>query len=111
MLGEVKHCWGLSHHGLLWHGGCSIQYTKPFETKRKWNDTTVGLLFDGNASTLTYYKDSTCLGIAFRGLGSVREPLYPIICTTAPNMKFTLVSITREFTDPQDMSRAVILES
>ena len=45
--------------------------------------TTIGLYFDGVAGTLTYYKDGTCLGVAFTGLQDVTEPLYPIVCSTA----------------------------
>lgn len=69
LLGEDKNGWGLSHKGLLWHNGVALHYTKKFKENQ---GTTVGLLFDGIAGTLTYYKDGLCLGVAFRGLNEVR---------------------------------------
>ncbi|GFG41018.1 hypothetical protein Cfor_06788 [Coptotermes formosanus] len=107
LLGEDEHGWGLSHKGLLWHGGRWTHYTKPF---RENEATTVGVLFDGIAGTLTYYKDGTCLGIAFKGLNDVREPLYPIICSTAAKTEMTLALMKRDFVNLQDRCRAVILK-
>ena len=68
LLGEDKNGWGLSHKGLLWHGGIARNYTKRFKENQA---TKIGILFDGIAGTLTYYKDDVCLGIAFRGLNEV----------------------------------------
>lgn len=68
LLGEDKNGWGLSHKGLLWHGGIARNYTKRFKENQA---TRIGILFDGVAGTLTYYKDDVCLGIAFRGLNEV----------------------------------------
>lgn len=68
LLGEDNHSWGLSHKGLIWHGGIGLRYTKCFKENQA---TTVGLLFDGIDGTLTYYKDDVCLGVAFRGLDKV----------------------------------------
>lgn len=107
MLGEDEHGWGLSHKGLLWHGGRWTHYTKPF---RENEATTVGVLFDGITGTLTYYKDGTCLGIAFKGLNNVREPLYPIVCSTAAKTEMTLTLMKRDFVNLQDRCRAVILK-
>lgn len=70
LLGEDKNGWGLSHKGLLWHGGIARNYTKRFKENQA---TRIGILFDGIAGTLTYYKDDVCLGIAFRGLNEVSE--------------------------------------
>lgn len=53
LLGEDSNGWGLSHKGLLWHDGRWSYYTQPF---RENQATTVGLLYDGVAGTLTYYK-------------------------------------------------------
>lgn len=80
LLGEDKNGWGLSHKGLIWHNGCTKQFCNRFKENEA---TKIGILFDGIAGTLTYYKDDLCLGIAFRGLNEVREPLYPIVCSTA----------------------------
>ncbi|XP_067006832.1 SPRY domain-containing SOCS box protein 3 [Anabrus simplex] len=107
LLGEDENGWGLSHKGLLWHGGRWTHYTKPF---RENEATTVGVLFDGIAGTLTYYKDGTSLGVAFKGLNEVREPLYPIICSTAAKTEMTLAVMKRDFVNLQDRCRAVILK-
>ena len=68
LLGEDHNGWGLSHKGLLWHGGVAKNYTKRFKENQA---TKIGILFDGIAGTLTYYKDDVCLGVAFRGLNEV----------------------------------------
>lgn len=60
--------WGLSHKGLIWHGGVALSYTKRFKENEA---TRIGILFDGILGTLTYYKDGVCLGVAFRGLNEV----------------------------------------
>ena len=54
MLGEDEQSWGLSHKGYIWNKGTNRQYTQPF---RENVATTIGIYFDGNAGTLTYYKD------------------------------------------------------
>ncbi|XP_054285051.1 SPRY domain-containing SOCS box protein 3 [Macrosteles quadrilineatus] len=108
MIGEDKHSWGLSHKGLIWHGGVWSQYTAPF---RENQATTVGVLFDGVEGTLTFYKDSKCLGVAFRDLQQVREPLYPMVCSTACKTEMTLTYMRRDFVNLQDRCRAVILEA
>lgn len=69
MLGEDFNGWGLSHKGLIWHGGIGLRYTKCFKENQA---TTIGILFDGIDGTLTYYKDGQCLGVAFRGLNKVK---------------------------------------
>ncbi|KAK7792549.1 hypothetical protein R5R35_008652 [Gryllus longicercus] len=106
LLGEDEHSWGLSHKGLLWHAGRWTHYTKPF---RENEATTVGVLFDGVAGTLSFYKDGASLGVAFRGLHLVREPLYPIVCSTAARTEMTLTLMKRDFVNLQDRCRAAIL--
>lgn len=108
LLGEDKNGWGLSHKGLLWHDGEARTYTKRFKENEA---TTVGLLFDGISGFLTYYKDGTCLGVAFRGLNEVREPLYPIVCSTAAKTEMTLSESRRDFVNLQDRCRAVIMQN
>ena len=107
LLGEDEQGWGLSHKGLLWHAGRWTHYTKPF---RENEATTVGVLFDGIAGTLTYYKDGACLGVAFKGLHEVREPLFPIVCSTAAKTEMTLTMMKRDFVNLQDRCRAEILK-
>lgn len=107
LLGEDAHGWGLSHKGLLWHNGVAYNYTKRFKENR---ETTVGILFDGCDGTLTYYKDGVCLGVAFRGLNRIKEPLYPIVCSTAAKTDMTLVALRRDFVNLQDRCRAEVVK-
>ncbi|XP_018319572.1 SPRY domain-containing SOCS box protein 3 [Agrilus planipennis] len=107
ILGEDNNSWGLSHKGLLWHGGRSYFYTKPFRENRR---TIIGVLFDGIAGTLTYYKDGKCLGVAFRGLNEIEEPLYPAVSSTAAKTEMSLVTMKRDFVNLQDRCRDVIVK-
>ncbi|XP_053692125.1 SPRY domain-containing SOCS box protein 3 [Sabethes cyaneus] len=107
LLGEDSNGWGLSHKGLLWHGGTARNYTKRFKENQA---TKIGILFDGVAGTLTYYKDDVCLGIAFRGLNEIREPLYPIVCSTAAKTEMVLTESRRDFVNLQDRCRAIIIK-
>lgn len=106
LLGEDSNSWGLSHKGTLWHGGICSKYTKPF---RENVPIKIGVYFDGIAGTLTYFKNGTCLGVAFRGLQDIKEPLFPIISSTAAKTEMVLDSMRREFGDLQDRCRAVIV--
>ncbi|KAK2170925.1 hypothetical protein NP493_1125g00003 [Ridgeia piscesae] len=105
LLGEDAHSWGLSHKGLLWHDGTSRPYTKPF---RENEATTIGLLFDPGRGTLTYFKDGHSLGIAFTGLASIDEDLFPIVCSTAAKTEMTLTLALRTFDSLQDRCRAAV---
>lgn len=107
LLGKDDQSWGLSHKGLLWHGGRWTHFTKPF---RENVATKIGILFDGIAGTLTYYKDDKCLGVAFKGLNLIREPLYPIVSSTAAKTEMLLTSMKREFVNLQDRCRAEIVK-
>lgn len=107
MLGEDRYGWGLSHKGLIWHNGEARSYTKRFKENEA---TVIGILFDGIAGFLTYYKDGDCLGVAFRGLNEIREPLYPIVCSTAAKTEMTLAETKRDFVSLQDRCRAVIMK-
>ena len=106
MLGEDEYSWGLSHKGLVCHAGWKKQYIKPL---RENIATTIGLYFDGGAGTLTFYKDGQCLGVAFSGLNKVKEPLYPIVCSTAAQTEMALGVLKRDFQCLQDRCRATIL--
>lgn len=57
LLGEDDNGWGLSHKGLTWHGGIAKQFCNRFKENEA---TKIGILFDGIAGTLTYYKDDVC---------------------------------------------------
>ena len=54
---------------------------------------------------------ATCLnvGVAFKGLDDIEEPLYPIICSTAAKTEMGLGVTKREFISIQDRCRTVIL--
>lgn len=107
ILGEDKNSWGLSHKGLVWHNGIGYNYTTRFIENQS---TRIGILFDGVAGTLTYYKDGECLGVAFRGLNKIKKPLYPMITSTAAKTEMGLGEQRREFVGLQDRCRAVILK-
>lgn len=106
MLGEDNQSWGLSHKGVLWHNGKSRQYTRPF---RENEATTIGMLFDWNKGTLTYFKDGENLGVAFTGLNYLQENLYPIVSSTAAKTEMTLGRRRRSFHSLQDRCRAAII--
>lgn len=99
MLGEDENGWGLSHKGILWHNGQWKSYTKPF---RENESTTIGMLYDGNLGTLSYYKDGVYLGVAFSGLNKLHEELYPMVCSTAAKTEMTLCNMRRDFINLQD---------
>ncbi|KAK6638698.1 hypothetical protein RUM43_006965 [Polyplax serrata] len=107
LLGEDNQGWGLSHKGLLWHAGKWAPFTKPF---RENEPTTIGILYDGVAGTLTYYKDGQNLGVAFRDLNRCTEPLYPFVCSTAAKTEMTLNKQRREFVNLQDRCRDIIVK-
>lgn len=69
-----------------------------------------GILYDGVAGTLTYYKDGQNLGVAFRDLNKCTEPLYPFICSTAAKTEMTLKKQRREFVNLQDRCRDIIVK-
>lgn len=94
LLGEDENGWGLSHKGVLCHNGRQMQYTKPFPENQS---TTIGILFDSELGTLTYFKDGVDLGLAFSGLNKVKQPLYPAIFSTAARTEMTLLRIRRGF--------------
>jgi SPRY domain-containing SOCS box protein 3 len=73
LLGENENSWGLSHKGYIWHGGKCSEFTTPFAEN---TPTRIGILFDGRKGTLEYYKDGRYLGVAFKGLDSIKVPIY-----------------------------------
>lgn len=107
MLGEDEHGWGLSHKGLLWHGGVAYRYTKRFIENQP---TKIGIFFDGINGTLTYYKDGKCLGTAFRGLHKIDKKLYPFAISTAAKTEMVVTNTRRDFPDLKDRCRGEILK-
>jgi SPRY domain-containing SOCS box protein 3 len=60
LLGKDNQSWGLSSNGEIWHNGKSREYCKPFEISQT---TRIGILFDGDAGTLSFYKNGKHLGL------------------------------------------------
>ncbi|XP_070555506.1 SPRY domain-containing SOCS box protein 3-like [Ptychodera flava] len=108
MLGEDDQSWGMSHKGLLWHRGDSKNYTKPFIENES---TTIGILFDSNQGTLSYFKDGEPLGVAFDVFKKIDSELYPIICSTAAKTEMSLGRRRRSYSSLQDRCRAVIIRN
>lgn len=108
LIGEDEHSWGLSHKGTLRHAGKYTPYCRPF---RERFSTIIGLFFDGNYGTLTYFKDGVNLGVAFRGLNEIREPLYPIVSSTSRMCVMTVKKMENEFVKLQDRCKVVILKT
>lgn len=108
MIGRDRHSFGLSHKGLVWNNGESTRYCDPF---REYNATTIGMLFDGVAGTLEFWKDGDYLGVGFRDLHKIQAPLYPMISSTAAKTVMTVKNQYRAFYSLQDRCRFVILEA
>lgn len=108
LLGEDDSSWGLSHKGLLWHGGRWRHYCRAF---RENEPTVMGVLYDGTHGTLAFYKDGVGLGMAFTGLHMLDEDVFPIVCSTAAKTEMTLGVALRGFHSLQDRCRAVITRS
>lgn len=108
IIGEDKNSWGLSHKGRLHHDGKSKKFCRPF---RERFPVTVGILFDGVYGTLTFYKNGVSLGIAFRDLQKVKEPLYPVISSSAARTVMILQETESEFVNLEDRSKAVLMDS
>ena len=106
MIGEDDQSWGISHKGIAWHHGKSRYYTKPF---RENEATTVGMLFEWDKGTLSYFKDGEPLGVAFTGLNRVNQELYPVVCSTAAKTEMALIRRRRLYHSLQDRCRATII--
>ena len=106
LLGQDDQSWAMSHKGLLWHNGKSRRYTDECEVLEP---VLIGVLFDGYKGTLTYYKDTECLGVAFTGLDKVEKELFPTISSTGGDSRINLALAVREYTGLQDRCRAAIL--
>ena len=112
VLGGDDQSWGLSALGWIEHNGESKPYTQAFWWCGGRNKTIViGVLFDSNKGTLTYYKNGGCLGVAFSGLHKVKEELFPTVCSSAAETTISLKTSLKDFTDLQDRCRAVILSN
>ncbi len=62
LIGKTKNSWGLCHKGTLWHGNVSRKYCEPFFDKH----TRIGVLLDLGRNTLSFFKNGSYLGVAFK---------------------------------------------
>ena len=108
VLGRNDQSWVLTETGSLWHNRNHKDYTRPFYHLRK---VIIGVLFDSNEGTLTYFKNGTRLGVAFRDLDKVEEELFPTVSSDADEIIISIKKSVRDFTDLQDRCRAVILSN
>lgn len=108
LVGVDDQSWGLSHKGLLWHNGKFRMFTKPFVEDQS---TTVGILVDMEAGTLSYFKDGKYLGLAFTNLHKTDRDLYPFVSSTAAKTEMTLGTRKRSFQNLQDRCRFAVLRA
>ncbi|KAI5700150.1 hypothetical protein M8J76_012629 [Diaphorina citri] len=108
LMGNDENSWALSHRGLIFHGGVVYKYTDALIESSK--TIKIGVEFDGIAGTLGFYKDGEYLGIAFHGLQHVKEPLYPMVSSTALRTKITLELARQDYIHLKDMCRASIIQ-
>lgn len=76
--GKDTNSWGLSHKGVLWHGNQTRRYTDVILEQ----GMVIGVHLDLYRGTLSYYINGKPMGVAFRGLNTVGEKLYPMIGST-----------------------------
>ncbi|KAL1455079.1 hypothetical protein WDU94_009198 [Cyamophila willieti] len=107
LLGNDENSWALSHRGMIFHGGVAYKYTDSLmECDRRLR---IGIEFDGIAGTLAFYKDGEYLGIAFRGLQLVKEPLYPMVSSTALKTRMMLELTRQDYVGLVELCRASIV--
>ncbi|XP_059156963.1 SPRY domain-containing SOCS box protein 3-like [Physella acuta] len=106
LLGEDANGWGLSHKGRLYHNGVSTPYCAPF---KEYTPVLVGVLFHRLKGELSFFKDGVNLGVAFTGMSSVKDDLYPTICSTAAKTTMAVGKRLRSFHNLQDRCRQVIV--
>ena len=99
-----QHSWGLSYKGTLWHDGVCHPYTQRFIEA----NTVIGVHLNMYEGTLTYYKNGQCLGVAFRGLNNLNEPLFPLISSTAEDTEMEVVKQSCRYLTLEQKCRLVI---
>ncbi|XP_029193032.1 SPRY domain-containing SOCS box protein 3-like [Acropora muricata] len=102
LIGRDDQSWGLSYKGKIWHNGQKQQYCEPFY------DSTVGVLLDMDAGTLSYFMNRKPLGVAFTGLSGKATELYPIISSTSTLSEIELCDSTCRYVSLQDQCRMTI---
>ncbi|XP_025109349.1 SPRY domain-containing SOCS box protein 3-like isoform X1 [Pomacea canaliculata] len=102
LLGMDRESWGLSYKGITWHGGLSCQFCEPFFDRR----TVIGCHLDMDRGTLSFSRNGQHLGLAFTGLP--REPIYPIISSTATDTELELGLRTCRYLSLQGKCMSVV---
>ncbi|KAK0048659.1 SPRY domain-containing SOCS box protein 3 [Biomphalaria pfeifferi] len=98
LLGKDKESWGLSYKGFIWHNGISKRYCDPFYER----STVIGVLLNRYKGTLSFFKNGVSLGEAFTGLNAVKEPLYPLISSSATQTELELGARTCRYVTLQE---------
>uniref|UniRef100_A0A2C9JFQ0 B30.2/SPRY domain-containing protein n=1 Tax=Biomphalaria glabrata TaxID=6526 RepID=A0A2C9JFQ0_BIOGL len=96
--GKDKESWGLSYKGFIWHNGISKRYCDPFYER----STVIGVLLNRYKGTLSFFKNGVSLGEAFNGLNAVKEPLYPMISSSATQTELELGARTCRYVTLQE---------
>ncbi|KAH9514410.1 SPRY domain-containing SOCS box protein 3 [Bulinus truncatus] len=107
LLGQDRESWGLSYKGFIWHNGISKRYCDPFYERH----TVIGVLLNMYKGTLTFFKNGASLGEAFSGLCAIKEPLYPLISSTATQTELELGTRTCRYLTLQEKCFSKILNS
>ena len=69
----------------------------------------IGMFFDRQQGTLSYYNDGELIGLAHRGLEHVKDELFPVIASTN-GIELTLGKRLRNYHTLQDRCRGTILK-
>ncbi|XP_046568344.1 SPRY domain-containing SOCS box protein 3-like [Haliotis rubra] len=104
LIGMDGESWGLSHKGRVWHRGVPRTYCDPIYDRT----TVIGCYLNLYKGTLSFYKNGTDLGVAFSGLDTVREPLYPLISSTATETELGLGVRSCRYLSLQEKCCAII---
>lgn len=108
LLGNDQCSWGLAHTGTTWHNNESTPYCNQFEAT---GPVTIGCMFDGYNGTLAYYKYGKCLGVAFKDMFRLKEPLYPMVSSTVAQSVFRIDVVYQSFPTLLELSRQSVLDN
>lgn len=108
LMGNDTNSWAMSHRGYICHDNVAYSYTENFANASR--NLRIGVEFDGIAGTLAFYRNGEYLGVAFRGLQHVKEPLYPMVSSTAARTRMKLVVTRQDFVSLTDICRSTIVQ-
>ena len=101
-----EECWMLLSSGMLRQDG-KLRRFKGFHDKQ---DTVVGMLLNRTQGTLSYFVDGVPLGVAFRGIQNVAQPLYPIVASSHCTEITLGTRISNSSGSLQDRCRTAIMD-